>query len=128
MSVTCDIRTNRNGSNEVIPATQASHASGSATPCFCRIGIPLDERNAEADIVRRVVIVDEALAVAAEVLKISLQLAVNRERPVQLDRAVRTIPATERMAELRGNLVTVPVACHEQFAAAHVVLDVRIVV
>src|SRR5262250_372706 len=58
--------------------------------------VPLDERNTEAHVVCRVVVVDEALAVAVEILQVTLQLAVDRESPVELERAVRATPGAPR--------------------------------
>src|SRR5690606_11751867 len=52
---------------------------------------PVQHGNAEADVGRPVVVVEHALAVAAEDLHVPAQVAADREAPVELHRAARAV-------------------------------------
>src|SRR5690606_20974755 len=93
------------------------------------LSIPLHERDAEADVGGAVVVVDHALAVAVENLQVAAEAVEQRERPVELHRAMRLAAAAQRMAQHQRELLAVGQHPHEGgVAAAHVVGDVGIVV
>src|SRR5690606_38030630 len=58
---------------------------------------PVEDGDAEADVGRAVVVVEHGLAVAAEGLEVAVQVAGEREAPVELQRAVRAVAAAQRM-------------------------------
>src|SRR5690606_35740081 len=70
-------------------------------------GEPLLQRNAQPDVGGLVLVVDQALAVAVEQLQAAAhrQRLVDREAPIELQRAARTVAAAQRMPGHQRKLV-----------------------
>src|SRR5690606_34425839 len=84
-----------------------------ATPAGARSGSvrarrePFLQRHSQPDVRRLVVVVDQALAVAVEDLQAAAhrQRLVDREAPVELQRAARAVAAAQRMARHQREIV-----------------------
>ena len=70
--------------------------------------VPLQQRDAQADVGRAVVVVDQAFAIAVEHLHVAAQGCGDRKAPVELCRAVRIVAAAQRMPRHQRELVVVP--------------------
>src|SRR6185437_15472124 len=90
--------------------------------------IPVEQRNANAEVGGVVVVVDQALAVTLEQFRIAAQVAGEREAPAETGRAVLPAAAAERVAQGQTEFLAAPFVHDIDLAAARIIADVGVVV